>query len=95
MKSIKITTLLFLFSIFTISSLASEVSYFSNGKCSHCGSTHVAKYLYGKPHFTPSLNEKIDKGEVVLGGCMVSEASPKYKCLDCGTKLYIKIKGKK
>jgi hypothetical protein len=68
--------------------LKNKKYYIVDGKCSKCGSTHIGRYLYGLVHPDKKLNAKIDKGEVVLGGCMISEDSPKHFCRNCGANLH-------
>jgi len=52
-------------------------------QCPKCGSTRVVQIQYGLPHFTPELKEAVRRGEVVLGGCVISADSPKWACRDC------------
>jgi hypothetical protein len=52
-------------------------------RCSACGSASVAKFQYGLPRFTPELNEDLDAGRVILGGCSVGPEDPLWACLDC------------
>jgi hypothetical protein len=54
--------------------------------CIHCGSTRIAEILYGLPAFSDELQERLNQGSVVLGGCMVSEDNPKWACADCGAR---------
>ena len=52
--------------------------------CPKCGSTNIARYSYGLPAFDKELNEKLESGEIVLGGCCIDIGdSPKYYCNDC------------
>lgn len=55
----------------------------ANPKCPRCGSTNTAKYLYGMPAFSEELEKKLDAGTVVLGGCMVHERQPRFRCNAC------------
>jgi len=52
-------------------------------KCPKCGGKAV-KISYGYP--TSELGEKAERGEVVLGGCGVSDDDKKWQCLECGYK---------
>ena len=48
-------------------------------KCPYCDSSDgVRKFLYGMPYGGP------DETKYVLGGCLVFDDSPDYKCLTCG-----------
>ena len=49
-------------------------------KCPKCGNRNVAEYLWGMPAFTEKLEEELEAGHVVLGGCMITESDPKYHC---------------
>ena len=61
-------------------------------KCTRCGSTNVAKYLYGMPLFDKNLEKKIADGKIKLGGCVIHEydinkriinMDPLYYCNAC------------
>ena len=55
--------------------------------CPECGSTKgIAHILFGLITPTPELQERIDSGEVVLGGCSKLPGGPYYHCNNCGTK---------
>ncbi len=30
-----------------------------------------------------SIKEQLDKKEIVMGGCMVTDHDPKWECIDC------------
>lgn len=51
--------------------------------CPRCGSASL-EIAYGLP--SPDLFEASDRGEVVLGGCMVTDDDDEFQCvgLDCG-----------
>ncbi len=53
-------------------------------KCPQCGGDSVATILWGYPAFNDALRKKIDSGEIHLGGCIVTEESPRYHCNQCG-----------
>lgn len=61
-----------------------EVSERPNS-CPVCGGLRIAEILYGYPDFTEALELDIDRGRVVLGGCMPSES--KWQCLSCGKQI--------
>ena len=52
-------------------------------KCPKCGSTNIARYLWGMPSFTPDLQEEIKQGKIILGGCCITEQDPQYHCNNC------------
>ncbi|WP_415405679.1 hypothetical protein ACLHDG_07895 [Sulfurovum sp. CS9] len=51
--------------------------------CPVCNSTRITDIAYGL--FTPNeeLENKIQSGEMILGGCVLSEDSPRWCCLGC------------
>lgn len=57
-------------------------------KCPSCGSTHVARILYGLPAFSAKLKASLDAETVVLGGCCVTDDDPEWQCSACDTRIY-------
>lgn len=55
----------------------------SKVKCAKCGNKNIAEYLRGMPAFTEQLEEDLEAGYVVLGGCMITKSDPKYHCNNC------------
>lgn len=53
-------------------------------QCPQCGSSNVAKILWGMPAFSEELERELDEGRIVLGGCCISGADPDWHCNDCG-----------
>lgn len=52
-------------------------------QCPACGDAgKVVPIIYGRPG--PDLLEAAKRGEVVLGGCVVSKGSPSWRCRACG-----------
>jgi len=52
-------------------------------KCPTCGSSDdVRKILWGMPAEEP------DYAKYVIGGCLISEDMPDYKCLKCSTEFF-------
>jgi hypothetical protein len=52
-------------------------------RCPRCGSPSLARILYGFPAFTRRLEEDLDAGRVVLGGCVIGEDQPTLSCGAC------------
>ncbi len=52
-------------------------------RCPKCGSKRVVPILYGYPF--GEMQEAADKGEAVLGGCLMSGNDPLKFCLNCET----------
>jgi len=51
--------------------------------CPNCNSSSIAQIFWGYPADMDSLKEKLEKKEIVLGGCVVSGNDPKWECNDC------------
>mgnify|MGYP001191086227 FL=1 len=51
--------------------------------CPNCGKNNIAKYLYGMPAMDEELRKDIDKGKIILGGCVIIDESPKFHCNSC------------
>lgn len=50
--------------------------------CPHCGyKESVVRIIYGYP--MPELMDRAERGEVKLGGCVVSENDPQWYCKKC------------
>ena len=53
--------------------------------CPSCGSSDIARILYGEPAFSEELRRDLESGRIVLGGCVIVKGQiPKYRCNDCG-----------
>ena len=51
------------------------------GACPSCGSTQTARIGYGYP--SDEMIAAAERGEVAIGGCIVSDNDPKYSCREC------------
>lgn len=51
--------------------------------CPYCGG-RVVKVCYGEP--TEETMKKADRGEVVLGSCLVYPGQPDWQCINCGVE---------
>lgn len=56
----------------------------SGPMCPACGSSHAARYLYGEPAADRMLETRIRDGQVVLGGCVIRDDQPDFRCNECG-----------
>ena len=72
--------------------------------CPTCGSVKIATIVYGTPTYLeprvyylnafsdfqlhPDIVSKIKFGEIELGGCLVSDKFPAWRCKDCSTGIY-------
>lgn len=54
--------------------------------CPNCKKgVNVVKIVYGLPG--NELAERAKRGEVVIGGCMISDSNPLYACKECHAPL--------
>lgn len=49
--------------------------------CPACGSRRIASITYGYPIFSEELEQKLEAGEITLGGCCISDDDPKLRPL--------------
>jgi len=57
-------------------------------KCPECNSSRIATILYGYPDFNEKLENDIELGRTVLGGCCEEIGAPKWQCADCGIDIF-------
>ncbi|MCA0989293.1 hypothetical protein [Guptibacillus algicola] len=50
--------------------------------CLDCGSNKSAKIIYGMP--THEVKPKVERGDIILGGCSLPETHKDYQCKSCG-----------
>ena len=51
-------------------------------KCPACGSADRVPIVYGYP--THETAERAERGEVALGGCLIHDLNPRWRCKACG-----------
>ncbi len=49
--------------------------------CPKCGSPDVIPIMYGLP--SEEAAEEARQGKIALGGCCISDDSPRWHCRDC------------
>jgi len=54
-------------------------------KCPECNKQWIAKILWGYPDMR-TIEEKLERKEIVLGGCLVTDHDPKWECNECLTR---------
>ena len=54
-------------------------------RCPRCGSTDAVPIIYGYPDV--ELGMAAERGEIVLGGCLIGDESPDFECRGCGNPL--------
>ena len=52
--------------------------------CPRCGSVDTIPIVYGDPSW--ETGRAAERGELAIGGCLVSEESPALRCKACGTE---------
>ena len=52
-------------------------------KCPNCGKSSVAEIIWGYVADMDSIKEKLEKKEIILGGCIVSGHDAKWECNEC------------
>ena len=52
-------------------------------KCPNCDKSWIAEIFWGLPGNMDILEEGLERKEIVLGGCLVTNNDPKWKCNDC------------
>ncbi len=52
--------------------------------CPECGGRKIARIMYGYMPIDEKLQEKLDSGKIVLGGCCVGPDDPGWECGECG-----------
>ena len=52
-------------------------------KCVKCGGHNTAAYLYGLPVFDEQLEKDLEVKKIILGGCVVTDLDPMFRCHDC------------
>ena len=57
-----------------------------NKKCPNCQSTNHAEILWGLPADMREIEEQLERKEIVLGGCIVTNNDPKWECNECLTR---------
>jgi hypothetical protein len=59
-------------------------------KCPTCGKPPLASILYGYPNYNEELEQEMQEGRIVLGGCMMEVDDPVWECSFCGQKIHKK-----
>ena len=51
--------------------------------CPNCNKESIAEILWGYVVDMRAIEEELEKKEIVLGGCIVTDHDPKWECNDC------------
>lgn len=54
--------------------------------CPYCLSDNVAWISWGMPSWDDEFDKKLKNRQYILGGCLVSENSERWKCNNCGKR---------
>jgi len=54
--------------------------------CPNCNKEWIAEILWGYPADLDTLQEALEKKEIILGGCLVTNHDPRWECNDCHHK---------
>ncbi len=52
-------------------------------KCPSCSKEWIAEIIWGYPADMESLEEELERKDIVLGGCLVTNHDPKWECNNC------------
>ena len=52
-------------------------------KCPKCNKNWIAEIFWGYPSDVNSIEDSLEKKEIVLGGCIISCNDPKWECNHC------------
>lgn len=59
-------------------------------ECPVCHSSKIAEILYGEPCYSEKLRRQEKNGEVIIGGCLVDDDFPPWRCYNCEQNLHKK-----
>ena len=51
--------------------------------CPKCSSKSIAEIFWGYPGNLEAMKEQLEKKEIVLGGCLVTDHDAKWECNSC------------
>ena len=51
--------------------------------CPKCNKESIAEILWGYYEVTDEMNEALEKKEIILGGCLITDHDPKWICNSC------------
>ncbi len=56
----------------------------SHLRCPNCNKEWISEIVWGFPgHYDKYLEEQIERKEIILGGCLVTDHDPKWECNNC------------
>ena len=57
-------------------------------KCPKCGHSPVGKILWGMPRMDDKLQELMDAGKIIIGGCCLSPDDATWECSKCHQQIW-------
>ncbi len=63
-------------------------------KCPKCGYAPVGTMLWGMPRMDSTLQESMDAGKIIIGGCCVSPDDVTWECSKCNQQIWKPISEK-
>ena len=57
-------------------------------KCPKCGHSPVGKILWGMPRMDDKLQELMDAGKIIIGGCCLGGDDPTWECSKCHQQIW-------
>ena len=57
-------------------------------KCPNCGHSPVGKILWGMPRMDDKLQELMDAGKIIIGGCCLSVDDATWECSKCHQQIW-------
>ena len=57
-------------------------------KCPKCGYSPVGKILWGMPRMDEKLQELMDAGKIIIGGCCLSPDEATWECSKCHQQIW-------
>lgn len=58
--------------------------------CPLCGSSDIADYVFGYPVMSFDPARRIDPKKIILGGCVLPNFPPEWRCTHCNTDFFLK-----
>ena len=57
-------------------------------KCPKCGHSPVGKILWGMPRMDDKLQELMDAGKIIIGGCCLNGGDATWECSKCHQQIW-------
>ena len=57
-------------------------------KCPKCGHAPLGEILWGMPHMHDKLEELMDAGIIIIGGCCLSPDDSAWECSKCHQQIW-------